>query len=370
MIRRCFLAILQKEFRHILRDPMTLLFVFLMPVMLVMLFGYTIKNEINNANIAVLDYSQSLHSRQLINSLTASGYFSVNQGLSDERDAESFFQKGTGSMVVVIPQNFEENIAKNGRAKIQLVMDASDLNVSTTLVNYVNQVVTQYQKSLNLASVDVQPVDIRVKMQYNPQLESAYMFIPGNIALIMILITSLMASITLSKERETGSWRLLAITPANQYVIVLGKIIPYMLLSLICTAITIFLGIVIFSMPMHGSIALLSLLCFLFMFTACSLGVLISVFTNTQQVAMLFCMLGFFLPTLLLSDFIFPIENMPLVLQIFSHVVPAKWFILAMRDIMIKGAGLELLWLPVTILSGLTLFLMSLSIRKLKKRIV
>jgi len=349
---------------------MTLLFVLLMPVVLVMLFGYSIRNEINNANIAVLDYSQSIHSKQLVKNMAASGYFSVNQGLSNEKDVESFFQKGTGSMVVVIPKNFEDDIVKNRRAKIQLVMDASDLNVSTTLVSYANQVIMQYQKSLGGISADVQPVDIRVKMQYNPQLESAYMFIPGNIALIMILITSLMTSITLSKERETGSWRLLAITPANQYVIVLGKIIPYMLLSLICTAMVIFLGIVIFNMPMHGSVWLLLLLCFLFMFTACSLGVLISVFTNSQQVAMLICMLGFFLPTLLLSDFIFPIENMPLVLQILSHVVPAKWFILALRDIMIKGAGLELLWLPVTILSGLTLLLMSLSIRRLHKRIV
>ena len=369
-MRRCFLAILQKEFRQILRDPMTLLFVLLMPVVLVMLFGYSIKNEINNANIAVLDYSQSTHSKQLIKNMTASGYFTVNQGLSGEKDAESFFQKGTGSMVVVIPKNFEEDIVKNNHAKIQLVVDASDLNVSTTLVSYANQVVMQYQKSLGAVNVDIQPVDIRVKMQYNPRLESAYMFIPGNIALIMILITSLMTSITLSKERETGSWRLLAITPANQYVIVLGKIIPYMILSLICTAMVIVLGVVIFKMPMYGSIALLMLLCFLFMFTACSLGVLISVFTGTQQVAMLICMLGFFLPTLLLSDFIFPIENMPMVLQIFSHIVPAKWFILALRDIMIKGAGLELLWLPVTILSGLTLLLMALSIRRLHKRIV
>jgi ABC-2 type transport system permease protein len=153
-------------------------------------------------------------------------------------------------------------------------------------------------------------------------------------------------------------------------VIVLGKIIPYMLLSLICTAMVIVLGIAIFKMPMYGNVALLLLLCFLFMFNACSLGVLISVLTNTQQVAMLTCMLGLFLPTLLLSGFIFPLENMPLVLRISSHIVPAKWFIIALRDIMIKGAGLELLWLPVTILSGLTALLMTASIIRLYKRIV
>ena len=366
---RCFIAILQKEVRHILRDPMTLLFILMIPIVLVMLFGYTIKNEINNANISVLDHAQGSHSKQLISGLTASGYFSVVEYLDSEKDIESFFQKGTGSMVVVIPADFEETIIGNKHGKIQLVVDASDLNVSATLVSYANEVIAKYQSTLS-TTMETQTVDIRLKMQYNPQLESAYMFIPGNIALIMVLITSLMTSITLSKERETGSWRMLAITPANQFVIVLGKIIPYMVLSLICTAMVIVLGILIFKMPMHGSIALLLLLCFLFMFTACALGVLTSVFTNTQQVAMLICMLGLFLPTLLLSDFIFPIENMPMVLQIFSHIVPAKWFILAMRDIMIKGAGLELLWLPVTILLGLNLLLMGLSIRRLSKRIL
>jgi ABC-2 type transport system permease protein len=329
-MRRCFIAILQKEFRQILRDPMTLLSVLLMPVVLVLIFGYTIKNEIENTHIAVLDYSQSYHSRQLINSLTASGYFSVQQQLHNEKEAESFFQKGTGSMVVVIPEHFDRTIVKNNHSTIQLIMDASDLNVATTLISYVRQVVSQYQHSLTPASTDTQPIDIRIKMQYNPELESAYMFIPGNIALIMILITSLMTSITLSKERETGSWRLLAITPANQIIIVLGKIIPYMLLSLICTAMVIVLGIIIFKMPMHGNIALLLLLCFLFMFNACAFGVLTSVFAGTQQVAMLTSMLGLFLPTLLLSGFIFPIENMPLILQILSHIVPAKWFIIAL----------------------------------------
>ena len=366
---RCFIAILQKEVRHILRDPMTLLFILMIPIVLVMLFGYTIKNEINNANISVLDHAQGSHSKQLISGLTASGYFSVVEYLDSDKEIESFFQKGTGSMVVVIPADFEETIIRNKHGKIQLVVDASDLNVSATLVSYANEVIAKYQNSLS-TTMETQMVDIRLKMQYNPLMESAYMFIPGNIALIMVLITSLMTSIAISKERETGSWRMLAITPANQFVIVLGKIIPYMVLSLICTAMVIVLGILIFKMPMHGSIALLLLLCFLFMFTACALGVLTSVFTNTQQVAMLICMLGLFLPTLLLSDFIFPVENMPMVLQIFSHIVPAKWFILALRDIMIKGAGLELLWLPVSILLGLNLLLMGLSIRRLSKRIL
>ena len=364
-MRRCFNAILLKEWRHILRDPKTLGFVLLMPVVLVLLFGYTIRNEIINTNIAILDFSHGKYAKQLVNDLTVSDYFVVSKRLNSMSEVEPVFQKGLARMVVVIPENFDRQLFRNKHAKIQLVMDASDLNVSATLVGYAQQVVARFQKNISGAEIDLMPMDFRVKMQYNPRLESAYMFIPGNIALVMILITSLMTSITLAKERELGSWRMLAITPANQLVIVLGKIIPYMLLSLIDTAMVIVLGTLIFAMPMNGSIALLALLCFLFMFTACSLGVVISVITSTQQVAMLSCMLGFFLPALLLSDFIFPIENMPLPLQIFSHLVPAKWFILAMRDIMIKGAGLELVWLPITILIGLTLSLMGYSVRRL-----
>jgi ABC-2 type transport system permease protein len=361
---------LQKEFRQVLRDPMTLLSILLMPIVLLIIFGYTIKNEIENTHIAVLDYSQSYHSRQLISTVTASGYFFVHQQLHSEKEVESFFRTGTGSMVLVIPENFNTTLVKNKQGTIQLIMDASDLNVSTTLVSYLNQVIAQYQRSFHAVNTDTEPIEIRIKMQYNPKLESAYMFIPGNIALIMILITSLMTSITLSKEREMGSWRLLAITPTNQFIIVLGKIIPYMILSLVCTAMIIVLGILIFNMPMYGNIALLLLLCFLFMFNACAFGVLTSVFASTQQVAMLTCMLGLFLPTLLLSGFIFPIENMPLVLQILSHIVPAKWFILALRDIMIKSAGLELLWLPITILSSLTILSMAASVKRLSMRII
>ena len=366
-MRRCFNAILLKEWRHILRDPKTLVFVLFMPVVLVLLFGYTIRNEIIHTQIAILDYSNGKYAKQLVNYLTASDYFVVSKQLNSMSEVEPVFQKGQARMVVIIPENFDRQLFREKHAKIQLIVDASDLNVSATLVGYAQQIIARFQKNIAAVEIDLTPIDFRMKMQYNPRLESAYMFIPGNIALIMILITSLMTSITLSKERELGSWRMLAITPVNQLVIVLGKIIPYMILSLIDTAIVIVLGILIFAMPMHVRIVLLALLCFLFMFTACSLGVVISVITHTQQVAMLSCMLGFFLPTLLLSDFIFPIENMPIPLQILSHFVPAKWFILAMRDIMIKGAGLELVWLPIAILSGLTLLLMGYSVWKLTK---
>lgn len=366
---RSFKAILLKECRHIFRDMKTLSCVLLMPVVLVLIFGYTIKNEINNVDVAVLDYAQSTASRRITEDLASSDYFHIKHYVQNEREIEKVFRRYNVRMVVVFPQDFENGIVNNKKADIQLIIDASDLNVATTLSNYATQVINQSLEAITHTQMPA-PIDVRVKMQYNPQLESAYMFIPGNIALIMILITTLMTSIAISQERETGTWRMMAITPSNQLVLVLGKIIPYMCISMVCTAVVVVLGIVIFDMPMRGNVALLLLLCFLFMLTACSLGVLISVFTNTQQVAMLTCMLGFFLPTLLLSDFLFPIENMPVPLQIMSHFVPAKWFILALRDIMVKGAGPELLWLPVVILTGLTLFLLTASILKLNRKTV
>ncbi len=360
-----FKAILIKEFRHIFRDIRTLALIFMMPIVLVVLFGYTIRNEITNIKIAVLDYSQDTYSKLLLEKMTASTYFKVTKQLNSESEIEQAFQQGAIHMAIVIPRNFEENIIRIKSTDIQLITEASNINVATTLESYGKQIIADFQKEINNEKDNYIPFEVNIKMQYNPSLESAYMFIPGNIALIMIIVTALMTSITLAREKETGSWRMLAITPVNQLTMVVAKIIPYMVISLICTIIIILLGVFMFNMPMKGSILLLTIVCILFMLTACSIGILISVITKTQQVAMLLCMLGLFLPALLLSGFIFPIENMPFIIQIFSHIVPATWFIIALKDIMIKGAGLVTVWLPVIVLTITTLILISLSVKKL-----
>jgi len=268
-------------------------------------------------------------------------------------------------MILVIPQDYDYALTINKNAQIQLITDASDPNISTTLVGYARQMISLHEKSLQNADIEVEPIEFRIQMRYNPQLKSAYMFIPGNIALIMILVTSLMAAVSLASERENGSWKMLIISPAHQLVIIIAKILPYMIMSLICTAIVITLGVIIFGIPIEGNIALLLLVCFLFMFTSCSLGVLLAVVSNTQQVAMLSCLLGFFLPTLLLSDFIFPIENQPILLQWLSHLMPAKWFITALRDIMLKGVGWAMVWRPVVILTSMNVVLLGASLWQL-----
>ncbi len=365
---KSFKAILIKEFRHIFRDMRTLILIIAMPIILVILFGYTIRNEISNTKIAVLDYSHDTYSKLLLEKMTASTYFKITKVINSEDEIEKAFQQGKINMAVVIPRNFEENIVRLKEADVQLIIDASNINIATTIESYGKQILMDFQKEINEGQADFQPFDVSIKMQYNPSLESAYMFIPGNIALIMIIVTALMTSITLSREKETGSWRMLSITPVHQLTMVVAKIIPYMIISLICTVIVIVLGIFMFKMPMEGNIILLALVCILFMFTACALGILISVITESQQVAMILCMLGLFLPALLLSGFIFPLENMPIPLQVFAHIIPTKWFIIALKDIMIKGAGLVTVWLPVTILSTMTITLIAVSVRKLMSK--
>lgn len=365
---KSFKAILVKEFRHIFRDMRTLILIIAMPIVLVILFGYTIRNEISNTKIAVLDYSHDSYSKLLIEKMTASTYFNIKKVLNSEDEIEKAFQQGLINMAVIIPRNFEENIIRCKECDVQLIIDASNINIATTIESYGNQILMDFQNDINQGQPNLQPFDVSIKMQYNPSLASAYMFIPGNIALIMIIVTALMTSITLTREKEMGSWRMLAITPVRQLTMVVAKIIPYMIISLLCTVIVIVLGIVMFKMPMQGNIALLILVCMLFMLTACALGILISAITKSQQVAMILCMLGLFLPALLLSGFIFPLENMPIVLQLLAHIIPTKWFIIALKDIMIKGAGLVTVWLPLTILSAMTVFLIAVSVRKLMSK--
>jgi ABC-2 type transport system permease protein len=258
--RQSFNAILIKEIRHIFRDKKTLAFMLFIPVVLVLIFGYAIRTEIYQAQIAVWDCSKSTHSKSLINKFIHSDYFNVTQFLNSQTEVEQSFRQAKVRMVMVIPKRFDEDITIKKHARIQLITDASDLNISATLTGYAKQIIAQYQQSLQVhssSSSDGNPVEIRVQMRYNPDMESAYMFVPGNIALIMILITSLMAAIAIAGEQETGSWKMLIISPAHQLVILAGKILPYMFLSLICTGIVILLGVLIFGMPIKGNIALL-----------------------------------------------------------------------------------------------------------------
>jgi ABC-2 type transport system permease protein len=366
---KAFLSILLKEFIHILRDRVSLFLILAMPIALILLFGFTISAEIRNAKISILDQSKDTQSKQLIENITASGYFQVVNFLNTEAEIDNDFKNKQIKIAMIIPPRFEESLAIEHIANIQIINDVSDINIASILTNYLrsvfNDFITEYNSQI---SATENPISIVTTMQYNPELNSVYMFVPGIITLIMIIITALMSSITLAREKETNTMNMMLITTVKKINIAIGKVIPYMILSLISTIFILIISVFVFHMPIKGSMGLLILLCIIFMFTAASFGLLISAVSKTQLDAMMVTMMGLFLPTVLLSGFLFPLDNMPLFFQWLADIFPAKWFIIAIKDVMLKGATFFDIWKYLSILTGMSALMVGFSLSQIDKR--
>ncbi len=365
-----FRIFVTKEVYHIIRDRRSLIILLGMPVVLVTLFGFAITNEINEARIAVFDPARDEMSRELTDKLLASGHFELTDYLESASQIESNFRKGKTKMVIAFPPHFQRRYLRREPVAIQLIADASDPNAATTLINYATAIIGDYQRE-RYAAGSPPPLRIQpeVKMLYNPMLEGVYMFVPGVMTVILMLVSAMMTSIAIVREKEQGTMEVLLVSPLPPPLIVIGKVVPYILLSLINTAVILALGTFVFRMPVEGSWGLLGAECLLFVLTSLALGILISTRTNSQQVAMMISLIALMLPTIILSGFIFPIESMPRVLQVVSHIVPAKWFIIILKNIMLKGVGLPFIWKETAILAGMTLLFIGASIRNFKIRL-
>jgi len=368
---RAFLAILQKEFIHIGRDRISLFLVLAMPIALILLLGFTISTEIRNAKISILDQSKDTSSKQLIEKITASGYFQVVNFLETETAIDHDFKDKNIKIAMIIPPRFEESLAVEHLASIQIINDVSDINIASILNNYLrsifNDFISEYNRE-NQRYLPEAPITLVTSMRYNPELNSVYMFVPGIITLIMIIITALMSSITLAREKETNTMNMMLITTVRKINIAIGKVIPYMFLSLVSTIFVLLISVFVFQMPIKGSIGLLILLCIIFMFTAASFGLLISAVSKTQLDAMMVTMMGLFLPTVLLSGFLFPLDNMPFFFQWLADIFPAKWFIIAIKDVMLKGATFMQILKPLLILFGMSVAMVGFSLSQIDKR--
>ncbi|MDR3047965.1 MAG: ABC transporter permease [Bacteroidales bacterium] len=360
--------ILRKEWIHLFRDRISFFLMLAMPIILVLLFGFTISTEIKNAKIAVLDQSKDQESQNLIKKIASSSYFQVVAYPESEAEIDQDFKNKNIKLAIIIPNNFEEILTKEKKAVVQIISDVSDLNIASMLNGYIQAILYDYALEFSQSTVASLPFDLSVRMQYNPEMNSVYMFVPGIITLIMIIMTALMASITLSKEMETGSMNMLLITPVKKIYIVLGKIIPYMLLSLLSTVIILVLSVVVFKIPIKGTLFLLLFVCIVFMFTSAAFGLMISALVKTQLNAMMTTMMGLFLPTVLLSGFLFPLDNMPYFFQILANIFPAKWFIIALKDVMIKGSHVADIWLYLTILTVMAVVLVAISLSRIDQR--
>jgi ABC-2 type transport system permease protein len=364
-----FMSFVRKEFAHVFRDRKTLAMLFGLPIIQITLFGFALTNEVKHANIAIIDHARDVASEQIIRKLEGSSFFHVTKTVMDPRQTEEVFKQGKTKLIVIFPSNFYTDLLHFNSAKIQVIADASDPNTATTLVGYLTAIVNDYQATMTGSGPVPFSIKPEVRMLYNPDLKGAPNFVPGVMAMVLLLVCVMMTSISIVKEKELGTMEILLVSPFKPILVILSKAVPYLLLSLVNLLVILLLSVYALDLPIMGSIPLLVAESALLIITALSLGLLISTVTESQQSAMFMSMMGMMLPTILLSGYMFPIENMPKVLQVLSNVVPAKWYYIIVKNIMLKGLGFSSIWKETLILAGMTTFFLVVSIRNFKIRL-
>lgn len=364
-----FIGFVRKEFFHIIRDPRTLVILFGLPIVEIMLFGYVITNELKDIPVAVLDKSGDVVTVEIQNKIYSSGFFLRGGNIYSEQEIEAAFKKGKIRQVIVFESDFAEKLERDGEAHVQLITDASDANMASMIVSYTTAIIQDYMAFKNRQLQMPMQLNVETRMFYNPELRGAYMFVPGTMALILMLISAMMTSISIAREKEMGTMEVLLVSPLNPLQIVLGKVAPYFGLSIINAITIVTLGNLVFDVPINGSIILLMSLVMLFILMALSLGLLISTMAKSQQQAMFMSMFILMLPTILLSGFIFPIENMPDILQLLANIMPPKYFIIILKNVMLKGTGFAFVWKETLVLSFMTILFIGLSVKKFKIRL-
>lgn len=359
-----FLIFVKKEFLHIWRDKRTLFILFGMPITQIMLFGFALSNEVKNAKIGIWDQAGNQASKQLIAKLAASRYFDLVKLIHSNQEVQSSLRSSEVNAVLVIPASTSQQKNK-GLAKMQFIADASDPNTATTLKNYAMSILSpEFQPETGSPSIQTS-----VRMFFNPQLKGAFNFVPGVMAMILLLVSTMMTSISIVREKELGTMELMLVSPLKPILVIIAKAVPYFFLSMINVISILVLSVWALDLPIRGNLFLLLGESMLFTITALCLGLLISTITASQQIAMLISLVGMFLPTLMLSGFMFPIENLPPPLKVVSNIVPAKWYFLIVKNVMIKGSGFVDVWKETAILGLMTLAFLGISVKKFKIRL-
>jgi ABC-2 type transport system permease protein len=365
-----FLGFVKKEFLHIFRDFRTLIILFGIPAAQILIFGFVVRTDIKNSSVAFLDLSKDEITRQLTEKITSSGFFRRTEDLLNYRDIDRVFKKGKTTAILIFEENFSEKLTREGKATVDIITDGSEPNVATLVTNYSKAIIGDFNRemnrTMNLNSFLIQP---EVKMFYNPNLQSHFMFVPGVIALILTIICALMTSVTITREKEFGTMEVLLVSPLRPLQIILGKVTPYFLLSFINVVMILILSWVVFGLPVKGSIVLLLLETMLYILMGLSLGILISTVSSTMLQAIFISFLGLLLPTILLSGFIFPIENMPKIYDYASSVLPPRYFLTIIKSVMIKGTGIAFIWKETLIIILMTMIFIGISVRKFRIRL-
>jgi ABC-2 type transport system permease protein len=340
-----------------------------LPIVQLLIFGFAITTEVRNANIAILDNSKDEITQDIITKIESSQYFDIDRTISTNEQIEKSFKSGKIKLAIVFQTNFQNELSHSNKAQLQIIADATDPNQATTLTNYISSIVMDYQNELNQQNKLSYTIKTEMRMLYNPQLKGAYTSVPGVMGMILLLISAMMTSIAIVREKELGTMEILLVSPMKPWLVVISKVIPYFIISLINVATILLLSVFVLGLPIEGSLFLLISATIVYIFCALSLGILISTITETQQAAMLISLLGLMLPVVMLSGYAFPIANMPAILQILSNLVPAKWYIIIVKSVMIKGIGIEQIWKELLILLGMTVTFLLISIKRFKIRL-
>jgi len=358
------IPIIKKEIIHILRDPRSLVIIFIMPTLMILLFGYAITFDIQDIKIAVLDQDRSQSSRQLIEKFTNTDYFKIAVELNSRDQIEPKMKHRQIVAAIIIPPGFGRDLVSLPVSPVQILIDGSNANTATVVINYVSAAINNYNLDIN-PNIHI-PIQVQPRIWYNPDLDSTNFIVPGLLAVLMMMICAMLTSITISREKETGTMEQILVSPIKSHEIIIGKVIPYILVaSLVATAVLMFAKIV-FNVPIRGSLFLLALLSLVFIYASLSLGVLISSKAKTQQVALMISLVGTLLPSILLSGFIFPLFAMPKALQWLSYAVPAKYYLVIVRGILLKGIGFQYLYSQVVFLFIFGTVLLAISMKNFK----
>ncbi len=372
MIFRIY-AMVKKEFRQIIRDARTLYLIFLFPVFLLILFGYALSLDVKNVKIAIKNNDNSEESRDFIEMLQSSSYFKVVGYLHTQAEVNSYLDEKLAQCVIVFPTDFAAELQAGKNVKLQFLVDGVDGNTATVIMNYVTSATRFYNNKITqefLARTGMKsfiPIDPQPLFWYNPDLNTTKFLIPGLFCMILITTAVIMTCLSIVREKELGSMEQLRVSPLGSFEMIIGKTIPYTIVALFVAAFTLVISNIAFDMGVKGSYIMLFFTTVIFLIATLSLGIFISTISDSQQVAFQIASVATMLPTFILSGFIFPIESMPLPVQILTNITPAKFYIIILRSIMLKGAGIEAFWKQIVSLLIFAAFFLGIATLRIRK---
>jgi ABC-2 type transport system permease protein len=372
-----------KEFIQIFRDRRMKAIIFVIPVIQTMVFGYAVTTDVNNIPTAVYDLDRSYESRELVRRLVASGYFSIRNYVSSPAEIQDLLDRGKVTMALQINRDFAEDLKRRTPTSLQILVDGTDSNTATVALDYASRVIAQFGKDLLVKNPPVPPfakgwqggfgmpgvkIDLRTRAWYNPELRSKNFNVPGVIATVIMLTSLLLTSMAVVREREIGTMEQLMVTPLKPLELILGKTIPFAVIAFFDMALITSIGVLKFDIPIRGSILLLPVATAIYLLSVLGIGLFVSTIARTQQQAMMATFL-FFMPAILLSGFVFPIENMPLIFQYVTYMNPLRYFLVIIRGLFLKGNGVGILWPQMVSLFVLGIVVLALSSLRFRKRL-